>query len=381
MRRQTVNQIFCFILLLVAFLYSGRGIYTLFIGIIFYYLNKKGYIGRNSFFMSCLIIGSFFILTIIAIVESSNILRVSYMLVLYIPFFIYVFKDILFPGSDKTLDYLSIILICVDFLAVLQFIYNGYSRTGIKIVGASINYLAALNLQYFVIVGGYIVRNKSMSWMMKLGVLCSVLIICISLSRVCIAMLLIDMLCLYLMFFKKSKNKVGMFIKLIFAIMALSGLFILTYPYFYENSVGFRSSMQSFNNYFSNIREIGLGGSRQKLWTESIKEIREYLLFGKGSYIVRGENKASHNFILEILLLGGIYGLLIYVLVYSYLLHQFCKTDSSSRKLQYLLCVNYWGICLLQPFLTTSYCYSIIMGYGLLCILDRGVGDENSICM
>ena len=140
----------------------------------------------------------------------------------------------------------------------------------------------------------------------------------------------------------------------------------------YNSSFSFKESMDSFEYYFERIKMLGIGESRLVLWKNALKAIKENILFGVGNPQILDFMNAkapAHNFILEILLISGVIGLGIYVWVfYKEIKILYDRTTSAQRFFIVALCINYWGINFLQPFISTGYFFNTLFGLMLTAI-------------
>lgn len=369
--RVKVQDIYSFFLLLAAFIYSGRALYSLFLFYLFYSISTSGRLKEQDVFWGCILLGTFTFLGISGIISGKSIIGITYTGIAFIPFYIFFFRKTIYSTKNFVISFISVFVIVFDFIAIIQFLLHDYNRQNINIIGASINYLAALNNLYFIIAINFLLEHKK-SIISRIGIIISVLFTIISLSRIAIAMLILNFILLFIVKYKNGtrKERSILFIKVLFLILMGSLCISFAYTYLYENSQGFYSSINSFKHYFRNIKEIGIGGSRSILWSSALREIADNFWCGTYSYLlnIEGELKPPHNFILEILLLNGLIGLILYLFIMTSVIKRMQVVDSKKKLMFLALCINYWGICILHPFITTSYLYNIFMGYGMLSI-------------
>ena len=372
--RIKLPNIFCIILLLTAYSYSGRALYGILLIFSVYAFLKSLKIKSDDLAVSCMLLAFILLATLLSVLSGKNVMGITYTIMIFIPAYMFILKKSLYSSKKLVIALFTLFIIFSDVVTIFQFLVQGYSRQGIKVIGASVNYLAALNNLYFIMAYDFLLEQTKQNLLLRIGVSISTLFILLSLSRVSLAMLILNICAILLikLFNSHQKEKLLLLLKTLVVLIVSVLIITIIYKYSYKNSAGFYSSINSFKHYFKNIKTLGVGGSRAILWKTTREELKNNIFIGANTFLVNDNGNLSppHNFIMEILLLNGLFGMAAYIISVMYIFKKLCLKNINKKVLLIIICFNYWGICLLHPFLTTSYLYNIMMGYGLLCIND-----------
>lgn len=369
-----VKSIICFLLLLSTLLYSGRLIYGFIFVIAFLAILISKKTDKKSLHI-VIICSSFYLLHIFFFMwKDLNLTNAINPIILYIPVILYFVKDGIFPGFYSFEKCICIISLFINITYLYQYVFFGYSRTAVTILGASINYLATINC-FFLCFFLYCLSVKSkrgIIFYIAFGITVSNILISLSRSSLVMAVLSVVAWIFFTFLQSNKHNKAKILLKSI--VIIFIGILVMSriYLYIYENNASFRNSMDSFLFYFQRISTVGLGESRTILWENAKKIISDNILLGVGDATVlssMNEKLAAHNFVLEILLLSGVSGLIIYFFSYLVIISHSILGKSIEKKFFLgMLCVEYWGVNLVQPFISTGYFLNTLFGLMLIAI-------------
>ena len=359
------------------------------------------YAGRNNaivlllFSLICIIIKKYistneilvvFLLGIITVIhmlfffcEGKGIETVINIFIIYIPCMIYFARRVLYSHINADVIVLYFVNLLINSVFILQIFLHGFTRERVDVLNASVNLLAASNL-LFVCLYLFIYSQKKQITSLLFALL-SVACTLITLSRVSIVVMIAIFISygLFTTFsnknFKKIMSKmIGVVI--VSAFIAITSCFICIK--LSQSNIAFKTAVDSFKYYFQNVNDIGLGSSRNYLWNNALINIKENFWLGNGSSLItsiHNEPLAAHNFILEILLLSGFFGIFVYFLVHLYILFNLTKNRSKDTVFFVLLSITVYLVNnLFQPFISTSFFYNVLFGWILITISYQSKG-------
>lgn len=215
------------------------------------------------------------------------------------------------------------------------------------------NRLAPLVIFSFLV----LIYNITIKERMKISVLCLIELFAsafITWSATCIVVVLI--LLLYLIFFYKRKTEKLLDIKILISVVVVLFFAIIVFriqeifSFFIENFLG---------------KSITLTG-RTEIWDTAFYQIKQTPIWGRGLFAEHGwiywNNKMyhSHNLFLEILLIGGIFSMILFIIM---MFANFSKIDlkrNSNVASLINICLFAMGICSLTETYLTNVYFSVL---------------------
>ncbi len=218
---------------------------------------------------------------------------------------------------------------------------------------------------------------------------------CISLfsgSRLALLLYVVIMLLCCAINFKKEKGVIKKIIALLLAVLLLAFLIVLIKPYDavynFSRSSGIDLSSISFNQGSAGIEPpqdeelmdeangvTDSNNMRLALWTKAISYIKENPIFGRYTvdiecdFVFAGTNEpvkisqSPHNFILEMWLAFGLFGMLLYLAMLGIAALKIFKIKACfGQKVNFLLgMVAIWGFSFFQPLVTCYFAISLLL--------------------
>lgn len=367
-----------FLILMLSVLYGGRNnVFVLIFVMIPLLLNRRHLDGDVAIILLLLCGG--YVFHIFGILTNGCDGSVLNLLNLYIPFILYIGRYQFYNGFKGMHYIICVMNVFVNSVYIFNIILFGYTRETVHLLGASVNLLASINV-LFICYHLFVIReekDRRIFWTSNGLLIVSVICILLTLSRSMIAITIIVIISYYAYLIhlqRKKRSGIQSFFKVIafFSLIGIGGSVL--YQYLINNSRDFKRSVASFTYYFEIMDKVGIGHARTVLWGNALEKIQKNLFFGSGSSKTissLGEALEAHNFILEILLLGGVFGMVLYCIAYFWMFRSVLIKLKRECFFFLLIISAYYTSNLFQPFISSSYGYNMLFGWIFVTMVVR----------